>query len=78
MINNDCWAYLWGVLLGKRFVKKPFFRLSPKKTWEGFLGAAVSTVIVAYPGRAEILPVYAVNRQRPSRGPDASSPPPQK
>jgi len=58
VINNDCWAYLWGVLLGKRFVKKPFFRLSPKKTWEGFLGAAVSTVIVAY----HTAPLFAKSR----------------
>jgi len=55
VINNDCWAYAWGVLLGRRFVKAPFFRLSPKKTWEGFIGALVSTVIVAWRGRAASL-----------------------
>jgi len=48
VINNDCWAYAWGATLGRRLVKAPFFKLSPKKTWEGFLGALFSTVAVAY------------------------------
>ena len=48
VINNDCWAYFWGVLLGRRIIKRQFFVLSPKKTWEGFICAAISTVIVAY------------------------------
>jgi len=48
VVNNDCWAYFWGALLGRRVISAPFFVLSPKKTWEGFVGAAVSTVIVAY------------------------------
>jgi len=48
VINNDCWAYLWGMLLGRRFIPAAFFRLSPKKTWEGFLGALVATVVVGF------------------------------
>ena len=48
VINNDCWAYAWGATLGRRVFKIPFFTLSPKKTWEGFLGALVSTTVVAY------------------------------
>mmetsp|Transcript_23302 Transcript_23302/g.30210 ORF Transcript_23302/g.30210 Transcript_23302/m.30210 type:complete len:259 (-) Transcript_23302:862-1638(-) len=39
VINNDCWAYFWGILFGRRFIRQPFFSLSPKKTWEGFIGA---------------------------------------
>lgn len=48
VVNNDCWAYFWGALLGKKLIKRKFFQLSPKKTWEGFIGAAVSTILVAY------------------------------
>lgn len=48
VVHNDCWAYAWGALLGRRFVSAPFFSLSPKKTWEGFVGALVSTVLVAF------------------------------
>jgi len=48
VINNDCWAYAWGACLGRAIIKRPLFKLSPKKTWEGFIGALVSTVCVAY------------------------------
>ena len=49
VINNDCWAYFWGALLGKKiFRRRQLFVLSPKKTWEGFVGAALSTIVVAY------------------------------
>jgi phosphatidate cytidylyltransferase len=48
VINNDCWAYAWGACLGRKIIKKPFFKLSPKKTWEGFLGALCSTIAVGY------------------------------
>ncbi len=42
---NDTGAYLVGVKFGKT---KLFERHSPKKTWEGFVGGAVITGIVAY------------------------------
>ena len=48
VVHNDCWAYAWGALLGRRFITQPFFSLSPKKTWEGFVGALVSTIVVAF------------------------------
>lgn len=41
---NDSFAYLFGSLLGKN---KMFERISPKKSWEGFAGGAICTVIVA-------------------------------
>ncbi|KAL8601481.1 hypothetical protein ACOMHN_000423 [Nucella lapillus] len=41
IICNDITAYLFGFFFGKT----PLIKLSPKKTWEGFLGGAVSTVI---------------------------------
>jgi phosphatidate cytidylyltransferase len=49
VIANDCWAYAWGLTLGRKLIKEtPFFRLSPNKTWEGFIGAAFSTVIMGF------------------------------
>ena len=41
IICNDIMAYMFGFFFGKT----PLIRLSPKKTWEGFIGGAVSTVI---------------------------------
>lgn len=42
---NDSGAYFAGSLLGKR---KLFERISPKKTWEGFIGGAVTSMLAAY------------------------------
>lgn len=42
---NDTGAYIFGMNFGKT---KLFERHSPKKTWEGFLGGILTTVIVAY------------------------------
>lgn len=39
---NDTFAYLTGRLLGKH---KLFERISPKKTWEGFIGGIIFAVI---------------------------------
>jgi len=43
--TNDSAAYLTGVKFGKH---KLFERVSPKKTWEGSIGRAVFSLIVAY------------------------------
>eukprot|EP00040_Diaphanoeca_grandis_P017162 m.89164 g.89164 ORF g.89164 m.89164 type:complete len:446 (+) comp26270_c0_seq1:143-1480(+) len=48
VINNDCWAYVYGMLFGKRFIKRTFLALSPNKTWEGFIGATIMTVIAGW------------------------------
>lgn len=42
---NDSFAYLTGRLFGKH---KLFERISPKKTWEGFAGGAVFTILFAF------------------------------
>ena len=42
---NDTMAYFVGSLLGKR---KLFERISPKKTWEGFIGGGLCTVLLAW------------------------------
>jgi len=41
---NDSFAYLFGVSLGKN---KMFPRISPKKSWEGFIGGLLSTIGVS-------------------------------
>eukprot|EP00039_Didymoeca_costata_P029548 m.25116 g.25116 ORF g.25116 m.25116 type:complete len:445 (-) comp7679_c0_seq1:2121-3455(-) len=49
VINNDVWAYVCGMTLGKKILNRPFLpSLSPNKTWEGYIGAGVLTVIVAF------------------------------
>lgn len=41
---NDTFAFLTGCTLGRH---KLFERISPKKTWEGFVGGAVFTILAA-------------------------------
>jgi len=45
---NDTWAYIWGFFFGKKFIKAPLIALSPNKTWEGFVGAFVSTLVFGF------------------------------
>jgi len=44
VITNDVFAYIWGSLLGRT---KLIEHISPNKTWEGFIGASISTCIMA-------------------------------
>jgi len=41
IICNDVMAYMFGFFFGKT----PLIKLSPKKTWEGFIGGGLSTVV---------------------------------
>ncbi len=43
--TNDTMAYLVGSKLGRR---KLFERISPKKTWEGFIGGGIFTALAAW------------------------------
>jgi phosphatidate cytidylyltransferase len=43
--TNDTSAYISGITLGKHVLSE---RISPKKTWEGFIGGALATMIVAF------------------------------
>jgi phosphatidate cytidylyltransferase len=43
IIANDVFAYLFG----KSFGKHQLIKLSPKKTWEGFIGGFLSTIVFA-------------------------------
>ncbi|XP_014604968.1 PREDICTED: phosphatidate cytidylyltransferase, photoreceptor-specific isoform X2 [Polistes canadensis] len=42
IVINDVMAYMFGFFFGRT----PLIKLSPKKTWEGFIGGGVSTVIL--------------------------------
>lgn len=48
VVMNDVSAYFCGITMGKRFIKAPFLTLSPNKTWEGFIGAGVLTIIFSF------------------------------
>lgn len=43
--TNDTMAYFVGSMFGRR---KLFERISPKKTWEGFIGGGICTILVAW------------------------------
>ena len=42
--SNDTFAYITGVSIGKR---RLFERISPKKSWEGFFGGLIMTIVVS-------------------------------
>jgi len=42
---NDVFQFTWGKILGKH---KIIEKISPNKTWEGFIGGFITTVVVAY------------------------------
>lgn len=42
VVINDVMAYMFGFFFGKT----PLIQLSPKKTWEGFIGGGISTVMI--------------------------------
>jgi phosphatidate cytidylyltransferase len=44
VVASDVFAYLSGLRFGKHPMAP---RISPKKTWEGFAGAAVATIVIA-------------------------------
>uniref|UniRef100_A0A3P8WIS5 Phosphatidate cytidylyltransferase n=1 Tax=Cynoglossus semilaevis TaxID=244447 RepID=A0A3P8WIS5_CYNSE len=44
VICNDIMAYLFGFFFGRT----PLIKLSPKKTWEGFIGGFFSTVLFSF------------------------------
>lgn len=44
IVINDIAAYIFGFFFGRT----PLIKLSPKKTWEGFIGASFTTMISAF------------------------------
>ena len=45
---SDVGAFSFGISLGKKFPKKLFPSVSPKKTWIGFIGGVISSVLAAF------------------------------
>jgi len=43
VVINDIMAYMFGFFLGRT----PLIKLSPKKTWEGYLGGGIATVFMS-------------------------------
>lgn len=41
-------AYYCGMAFGRKIINRPLTHLSPNKTWEGFVGAMICTVTIAY------------------------------
>lgn len=48
VITNDVMAYFSGMTCGRKFIRRTFVELSPNKTWEGFIGGGVFTVVVGW------------------------------
>uniref|UniRef100_A0A7S0DAQ8 phosphatidate cytidylyltransferase n=1 Tax=Amorphochlora amoebiformis TaxID=1561963 RepID=A0A7S0DAQ8_9EUKA len=48
VICNDCMAYFCGKAFGHKLINYPFMKISPNKTWEGFIGAYLFTCIFAF------------------------------
>lgn len=45
---NDIMAYFCGIFCGRKFIDRPLIWFSPNKTWEGFIGGGICTVVVAW------------------------------
>lgn len=55
VICNDSMAYFCGLSMGKKFTQRQFLgALSPNKTWEGFIGGGLCTILFAF-GFARVL-----------------------
>lgn len=48
VINNDIMAYVAGMTCGRKFISRSFIELSPNKTWEGFIGGGLCTVVAGW------------------------------
>jgi len=48
IICNDIMAYFCGFFLGRKLIDRPLTHLSPNKTWEGFVGALICTMIFGF------------------------------
>jgi phosphatidate cytidylyltransferase len=48
VFTNDIMAYASGVTCGRKFIHRQFISFSPNKTWEGFIGGFLFTMIAAW------------------------------
>lgn len=51
IVCNDVMAYMFGFFFGRT----PLIQLSPKKTWEGFIGGGFSTVVFGIVVRFKVI-----------------------
>jgi len=47
VVCNDSMAYFSGLALGRTLIRRQFSSISPNKTWEGFIGGGICTVLFA-------------------------------
>ena len=48
VVTNDIMAYACGMTCGRKFIRRKFIRFSPNKTWEGFIGGWIFTMVAAW------------------------------
>lgn len=48
VVVNDIMAYVCGMTCGRKFIHRSFIPFSPNKTWEGFIGGGICTIIVSW------------------------------
>ncbi len=48
VVANDIFAYISGFFFGRKFFNVGLIALSPKKTWEGFIGATIITFFFGF------------------------------
>jgi len=48
VVCNDVMAYFCGISCGRKFIQREFMSVSPNKTWEGFIGGGIFTMIFAW------------------------------
>ena len=48
VVTNDIMAYVSGMTCGRKFIRRKFISFSPNKTWEGFIGGWIFTMVAAW------------------------------
>jgi len=48
VVSNDSFAWLAGITCGRKFIRREFISISPNKTWEGFIGGWIGTMIFGW------------------------------
>lgn len=48
VVSNDSFAWLAGITCGRKFIQREFISISPNKTWEGFIGGWIGTMIFGW------------------------------
>ena len=48
VVTNDIMAYVSGMTCGRKFIQRKFISFSPNKTWEGFIGGWIFTMVAAW------------------------------